>query len=339
MIVIRCQNCRTRVQVPSPGTYRCHNCHEIIEVKEELVSQDKIDLAEEETVRVLEKPRRTQPKRDSIIDADSPSAYCRRHPGRKAEKTCRLCGDLICEDCSIRLDNSFYCPDCIRKIQENAALASAGVDKYPSPGESSIPFENGEKDGYFPAFFKTINKIFLNYAKFFDNTGKNTQIGIAAIYGIIIFVINELARFLAFNYFGLSIEKPSGDMNPFLKEIYESFAAPTVSSLFLSPLSAIFGLIILAAVYHLGVLLMKGGGKYVTTFKLTCYATSSQIVSVILIPVPLIGTLIAYFFGILFITQGCLKLHNMSEGKSIFVALFPTIVVILVMLFILMPMK
>jgi hypothetical protein len=326
MIVIRCQNCRARVQVPSPGTYRCHNCREIIEVQ----AENAADInSEAMTVKIEDQEDNAAANHKVKARSDSPpSAFCRKHPGKKAVRTCRKCGDLICEDCSVRLENNFYCTECIRKIQENVSGQAFGDDKNPPIGESSIPLENAEKDGYIQSFFNTIKKIFLDYARFYDNTGKNSHLRRAAVYGIIITFIYDFARFLAVNYFGLATDKASGDLPPILQEIYNSYTAPTIRSVILSPLASIFGLVILSAIYHAAILIMKGGGKYSTTFKITCYSNSAQIISIILIPVPLLGTLISFIFGIIFITQGCIKLHNLAEGKSIFVALFPTILAV-----------
>jgi len=340
MIVIRCQNCRTRVQVPSPGIYRCHNCREIIEIKSEIPSGISAEgLPEVKTVKIADQLRGAAANPTTKPESDSPSAFCRRHPGKKALRTCRNCGDLICEDCSIRLENSYFCAECIRKIQENASVRAPGEDKNPPPGESSIPLENAEKDGYFHSFLNTVKKIFLDYARFYDNTGKNTHIKRAAIYGIIITFIYDLARFLAVNYFGLATEKPSGDLPPILKDIYNSYITPTLRSVILSPLATVFGLILLSAIYHLAILIVKRGGKYSTTFKITCYSISAQIISIVLIPVPLLGTLISFIFGIIFVTQGCFKLHNLTEGKSIFVSLFPTILAISLLFIIIMSIK
>jgi hypothetical protein len=328
------------VQVPSPGIYRCHNCREIIEVKDETAAEKNTEgLAEAKTVKIADQLRRSAVSSATESESDSPSAFCRRHPGKKALRTCRNCGDLICEDCSIRLENTYYCTECIRKIQESVSGRTSVKDKNPAPGESSIPLENAEKDGYIRSFFNTIKKIFLDYARFYDDTGKTTHLGRAALYAIIITFIYDLARFLAVNYFGLTAEKPAENLPPLLKDIYNSFSSPNLPSVILSPLATVIGLIILSAIYHLAILIVKGGGKYSTTFKITCYSISAQIINIVLIPVPLLGTLVSFIFGIIFITQGCYKLHNLSEGKSVFVALFPTILVVCLIFLAIMSIK
>lgn len=313
--------------MPTPGTYRCHNCREVIEITGE--SGSKNSLSDANTV-LLENtpPEPDSKKRKAEFNDDLLAPFCRRHRNNKAARSCNNCGDLMCEECSIRLDEKYYCPDCIRKIQE---VSSNQIEKTKSAidTKSSIPLENITHGSFLSRFFLTVKEIFLNYANFFSKTERDGSLGIAVAYGVIIVFLYDLARFLAVNVFGLVPEKPAGDTPPIIKEIYDSYANPTVQSLLLSPFTAMIGLVLLAAIYHLGVLLAKGEGSFKTTFKIACYASSSQLINIVFIPAPMIGTLIAFLAGIIFVTQGCIKLHNFSEGKAIFVALFPTILLLL----------
>lgn len=328
MIIVRCQNCRVKVQVPSPGVYRCHNCREVIEVTPDSIAvKDNKSIPEAKTINLNDQSIDRE-NFSSEPEKEFPSAFCRRHRGKKATKTCNNCGDLMCDDCSIRLDDKYYCPECIRKIQNVAQQSRTIGDNAPAPGQSSIPFENASSGNFPLSFLATIKKIYLNYAQFFNKTGKDTFLGRATIYAIVILVFHEIARFAAINYLGLVPEKATGDMPPIMKEIYESYSMPTIKSLLISPLTALFGLVILSAIYHLGVLLIKGGGSFKTTMKIVCYSNSAQLISIIFLPAPLIGAMLSFVASIIFVTQGCIKLHNFTEGKSIFIALFPTILLI-----------
>jgi hypothetical protein len=329
MIIIRCRHCQARVQIPSPGTYRCHNCKQIIEVNEESYPEIFRKLkSTTETAELADVDSIDSNNKEQDTSLSYYGAKCKRHPHNHATRSCARCGDLMCDSCAIRLENRYYCSDCIARIQSKVAVLSEEEQRSTRAEKSSIPLENYKKEGYFKTFFLTVWIGLYKFYELFDKSGRRAKIGTALAYGVIMNCIYEIVRFAAVNFFKYkSLELPK-DAPPLIKEIYSTYADVKLTYFLTAPLRALLGIILLALIYHIGVMIVGGAGKYETTLKITCYSMSSLAFTIVLFPVPLLPWILALVFGILIVIQGSIQYHKIPEGKAIFVAFFPYIIIL-----------
>ncbi len=312
MIVLRCKHCQARIQVPSPGIYKCHSCGEVLEVNIDEVKKMRSSRTAEKTVNLEGEER-------SHI-----GPTCRHHPGAPAEKFCTSCGDFLCDNCAIKVEHRYYCRSCLARLR-NEEEVNQQKREIPE-GESSIPLENYRKTGFIKAFFLTIKKGIVEYPDFYDRTKPSSHLGLATFVMVVIQFLNKLVDYIAYSNFNRAPAIDTTDMPERWKEIIEKIAIPTFESLALSPVTAVVSLVILAGIYHIAVMIVGGKEGYLTTYKITAYSTIAQIFTAILYPVPVLPFLLVFVFTLLLIIQGCVKMHNLSDGKAIFVALFPIIV-------------
>lgn len=319
MIIARCKHCQARVQVPSPGVYKCHSCGQVFEVNLEELPKNKPS---------------TSPASVEIQKKQIYGPTCRRHPDRGAEKFCKSCGDFLCDDCAIRVENNYYCSECIRKFDSRKVDSTQRTETV--VGESSIPFENMEKLGFWKSILLTFKELFLNFGKFFDRTDGNSYVKRAFLLAVSIQVLGRIVDYIAFNYFKFGEDIDLEQVPEFMREFYEEFVIVSIKSVLLSPIQATIGILIIAVIYHIAVKLVGGVGSYLTTLKITSYAFATQIILVILFPIDILPAIIVFILSILIITQGCIRLHRLSEGRSVFVALSPYILFALLVVMVLL---
>jgi hypothetical protein len=333
MIVLRCKHCQARIQVPSPGIYRCHNCGKPVEITLEEVQKSHIPVdSYAKTVQYdknLNIPSHI-PKHQNIDDDKSINAFCRNHSQRKAIKACRSCGDLLCEDCAIKLDTFIYCRKCLLKIQkESTTVQKPKLEIAFEKGESSIPLEQRSITNYFSKFFLTIKEAILNNRKFFTNTTKNRHLVKAIIFAVIMNFIYDLTRFLAFNYFGVVSKGFPQDVEGLIAKIYAVYMNASIETLAISPAVILILVLILTLIYQFGIFLFRCKGDLLGTFKIVCYATASQAFSIILVPIPFFGAPVTFIFFIIIMIQGFIHLHKFQDEKAILISLFPIMIIIL----------
>ena len=108
---------------------------------------------------------------------------------------------------------------------------------------------------------------------------------------------------------------------------WEKFAAGSGSgdfiwTLILAPIFILFGIFIIAGIYHLFLMIIKGANKnFETTFNVVSYGMTARIAEVI----PFCGNVIAWIFGMVLAIIGLAEAHKTDNGKAAFAVLVPVL--------------
>ena len=93
-------------------------------------------------------------------------------------------------------------------------------------------------------------------------------------------------------------------------------------TLILAPIFIVFGLFIIAGVYHLFLMIAKGANKnFETTFNVVAYGMVTRLAEFI----PFCGSLIAMIYGMVLAIIGLAGAHKTDSGKAAFAVLAPVL--------------
>lgn len=169
-------------------------------------------------------------------------------------------------------------------------------------------------------FFEKIGLLFSRPTNFFHDIEKETSLGPALVMYLIVAVVIQAVSYL----FMLSL---SSTMSIYGRgSIIGLYGYNDPFSMFM-PILIIFGLIagtvgtfICAAILHLFVIIFKGSGDYVDTYKISTY---SAVPAIIISVIPFIGGILGGIYAIVLAVLGIRETHDLSTGKAVAVVLIP----------------
>ncbi len=202
----------------------------------------------------------------------------------------------------------------------------------PPAGASGLPWENRAQLGFGPALMQSI-KLFINAPRdAYDAALRKGDYGSPALWVLIFAFVAALVQWV----WSMAL---AGPMTAFMTAMMPDsargeFAATMAAAMgfagiaglvktILFPFFALIGAFVLAAIYHLA-LIVAGGGRdsesgFEGTFRAFSYSSITQIAAII----PFIGGLIAAVWWIVLLVIGMSSMHRMSTGKAVVVVLIP----------------
>jgi hypothetical protein len=189
--------------------------------------------------------------------------------------------------------------------------------------QSSIPWENRKKIGFFRAFFQTIKEAITNPKKLFstasaDKKNVNSAWGFAILVSLLCLII----RNLILNIF---VGSPIIPIDSSSHLFYGSFGVVFYFLEFL--IGMIIAIVVVGALLNLGAIIMgektsSGVGQLVI-----CYAFSANVFTII--PIGIFAGLIMVACTVYICSEGLIKFYKMKRVKAVIAAFVPQIMVYL----------
>jgi hypothetical protein len=196
--------------------------------------------------------------------------------------------------------------------------------------EYYCPWEDRERLGFFQAWWETTKTVLFKPTDFYRRLAPTGKMGDAILFAVIWFIFNGIVAALyglvfqgaQFGLMGL-LEQGGfqGQENPFGPlgrggAVGVSF----VTNLVCTPVMGLVWMIILAGIYHLILMVVKGANQpFEATLRVVCYATSYMI----WILIPICGGLIGWVYSIVLAIIGLNEVHKSGGGKAAAAVLAP----------------
>jgi len=306
-MICRCPECGNQFDSPTPGTVRCPACHSPFEIKPEQFEwtagthlDDSSKAAEPPIAVPIDNPSAT----DKVL-----CGICRQ---RAAVRACASCGKLICETCSTR-ESADSLPVCVHCASQRGT----------EPG-----FDQFTKDNFFQRLFATIRELVLRPSAFFEKLPKPGNLWAAIIFGVVVAWpggVIELVANLIFqpelaDFLGEMFQVPE-DFNSYLKTPV-GLLSLAAGALFL-PISLLVGIFVKGAITHLILLLLgRMRGSFEDTIRVTGYSNVAHLAKLL----PLLGSIIAYVWGVAIMAIGLSRVHKIPMWKALVAILGPVLI-------------
>jgi hypothetical protein len=201
------------------------------------------------------------------------------------------------------------------------------------PGGAAVPplpWEDRDRIGFFPALFETV-KLFVTspteaYARAKERGDYLSPLLFAVIIGWVMGIIGQLWNLL---FQGAWLSMIPADFRDQMGAMGmgASSAAGFVLGLILTPVIIVVVVFIWSGIVHL-FLMMLGGHKqsasgFEGTFRAIAYAQTASLAQII--PIPVIGGLIALVWSIVLYVIGLVRMHRTSTGKAAGAVLLPIV--------------
>lgn len=218
------------------------------------------------------------------------------------------------------------CPQCGNDISEGQAFCQycgASVALRSAPGSRGrTPWEDRAVVGLFPSLASTIKGALFSPSQFFKNMPVTGGLTDPLLYSLIVGMAGSLVSFL----WDMALRGTYQQMLP--AEMrgaagYDLFAGVGIAAMaVLLPLFLIAVLFIEAGVYHLLMLLVRGGkAGFEGTFRAVAYGNSGSM----FLMVPFCGTILGIVWSIIITIIGIKEAHETSGGKAAFAVLMPLV--------------
>jgi len=211
-------------------------------------------------------------------------------------------------------------------------------------GQLTVPFEDSTKD-FFSGLFETIKLVLFQPSVFFRNYKLDGTMGRPILFAVIVGWFSAIISLI----WGLIISETIftffRSLGEFLPEVegfeWEQFNQMSASegmfdfifSIVMAPLFVLIFLFIIAGIYHLFLMLVKGANRnFETTLNVVAYGTASQLTQII----PFCGSLIAWVYSIVLGIIGLTEAHRTDSWKAVFAVFAPLILFCLCCFFFIM---
>ncbi len=222
------------------------------------------------------------------------------------------------------------CPNCGTQVYidapEDDAPAPEGHPAAEGPPRGEAPdWERRHEIGLFAALMGTWKKSLMRPAEFFEGARSSTSTGGVFWYGFVWSVLGGLFNWLWQWVFSAGQQaeiaqalETMREANPQMAKLLEQWMSLSqtgggVVGLLWVPVAAALGILVWAALLHLGAMVFgAAGGGWDATFRTVCYGQGPQVFNI----VPQVGPLIALIWGTVIQVVGIHKLHGTSMGKA-----------------------
>ena len=234
------------------------------------------------------------------------------------ETRCPSCGKTVTV-----WGKGHYCPHCsasLANVEGDESIHAEEVVSYYSP------WDDRENLGFFKALFDTWVQAVFNPVKFFSKMPPGGGFGGPLLYG---FIMGEIGLLVVLVWQGMSIFVPSfmdrGGMG-----LLSAQMAGMTFLFFLSPVLVIVGLFIVSGILHVCLLLVGGAQRsFETTFRVVCYASSTQLWNLI----PFCGGMVGGIWNLVLQIIGLREAHETTTGRAVLAVFLPAIVCCALMFF------
>ncbi len=208
-------------------------------------------------------------------------------------------------------------------------------EQLPSPPEGSItespkltvPFEDPAKD-FFTGLFETMRLVLFEPTSFFRNYKLDGPMGRPLLFAVMIgwtaatisAMWGTIVNKSIFGY--LQEHMPDVEGVDWERLVAGGGSVDFILTLMLAPVFIILVLFIIAGIYHLFLMIVKGANKnFETTFNVVAYGMVTRLAEFI----PFCGSLIALIYGLVLAIIGLTEAHKTNSGKAAFAVLAPVV--------------
>jgi hypothetical protein len=197
----------------------------------------------------------------------------------------------------------------------------------PRPDELPAPFAERKTLGFFRAFFSTWKLVALEPQRFFQRV-RADQTVTALLFGVVASTAGNLVAGLyalvsgatANEAFQPMIERLPEEQADFLRFYAESLPALTVAQMLLTPVLAVIGIYVAAALLHVALLVLRGAGRgFDATLTAVAYAAGLNVLNA----VPGCGALLSLVWGLVVLVIGLGAIQRCGPGKAFAAVLAP----------------
>ncbi len=206
------------------------------------------------------------------------------------------------------------------------------------PPKLTVPFEDPSKE-FFSGLFETIRLVLFQPTHFFKNYKMDGSVGKPLLFAVMIGWTAAIISAMWGTIVNQSIFRYIQEHMPELEGVdWERLGTgggsmDFIFTLILAPIFIVFGLFIIAGIYHLFLTLAKGANKsFETTFNVVAYGMVTRIAEFI----PICGSLIAAIYGLVLAIIGLTEAHKTDSGKAAFAVLAPVVLCCFCILMIIM---
>jgi hypothetical protein len=173
-----------------------------------------------------------------------------------------------------------------------------------------------ERDPSMDAFGETMNLVLGSPQEAFSNMRRTGGLGNPIGFLIIGSVIGQIANAIYYGVIGPFLQAAAGERPFNIEALVVVAVIQLVGGVIGAVIFAPIMTFVIAGIYHL-LLLMVGGANagYEATFRSVCFVSGS---TSILLAIPCIGPLLAFFFSIYCLIQAFTNAHETSGGKAAF---------------------
>lgn len=213
-----------------------------------------------------------------------------------------------CPHCGHEADASAdECPLCGTPL---AARAGEGEPTAPPAGAAAgpVPWEDPDL-GFAEGIWRTWRESLFEPSRFFARIREQGTVVRALLYYLLVTVAASFVTLL-WETQGLTLARIAG-----YARMGESAAAGPVISFVLAPFLALFLLLVLTLVFHLGALMVAPGRRGMgATAKVVCYASGPSVLAV----VPILGTAVGAVWSLVLQVVGLREAHRTDTWRAIF---------------------
>lgn len=223
------------------------------------------------------------------------------------------------------------------RVKEEIMNQDDHSEQLPSPPEETgsiletpkltVPFEDPTKE-FFTGLFETMRLVLFEPTRFFRNYKLDGAIGRPLLFAVMIGWTAATVSAMWGTVVNRSIFRYLQEHMPDLEGVdWERLATgggsmDFVFTLLIAPVFIVFGLFIIAGIYHLFLLIAKGANKnFETTFNVVAYGMVTRLAEFI----PFCGSLIAWIYGLVLAIIGLTEAHKTDSGKAAFAVLAPVL--------------
>jgi len=224
-------------------------------------------------------------------------------------KVCPECGRLV----TVEGPGSTRCPYCGAEVPGEPGYRWSG-----DRSEVGSPWDDRERLGAFRAYVETWRMVMARPSEFFASMPVSGGLLGPLLYALITGTLGGLASLF------WQVVVPG--RNPAFEAILASQGLTESqvmsAAVFLAPFAVIVQTFVWAAVLHLMIVLLAGGGRgFEATFRVVSFATTPQLLAVI----PVCGGLVASFWSFALVIIGLRESHRISGAVATLAALIPVI--------------
>lgn len=217
--------------------------------------------------------------------------------------------------------------------EDDAPVASPPEGEVPTAVKLIVPFEDTSKD-FFTGLIETIKLVLFQPTRFFRNYKLDGSIGRPLLFAVMIgwttAIISTIwatmmSRSL-FTFLHEYLQEKLPDIEGVDWDQILSGGGGTsfdfIMSLIIVPVFIMIGLFIVAGIFHLFLLIVKGANKsFETTFNVLAYGAVAHIAEII----PFFGGIISWIYGIVLGIIGLSEAHKTDSWKAAFAVFGPYI--------------
>lgn len=231
---------------------------------------------------------------------------CGAHPAQPAAAACAGCGVFLCGACAGEPRRCVRCRG----------------------GEHPVPWEDRRR-GWVGGYFATLGRL-IDPGTFFGTLpttgGLRAPLGFAVLsasLGALGAGVQALfSAFMIGSVFETALPGLRQQLDPRVFELLQSMPQLAIKlqliSLLLAPLLSAAHLLVLSALTHPLARWLGGKGSFEATFRVLAYANAVKILDA----VPM-GNLLGFVLGLTFTTMGMRRAHGVSGGAGFFLAIWP----------------